>query len=226
MPTSCKFALYLLFISLLLLPSTTLANTITGTVVSVADGDTITILTKQNKKLKIRFHGIDTPEKKQAYGQQAKKYTASKVAGKIVTIRPETTDKYGRTVATVFVNGSNLNEQIVADGYGWVYRKYCKQSYCKDWLKLEENAKSFYFGLWADPNPVPPWEWRKAKRNSSNNRSSNVVGGLGIYHGNARSKALHGVGCKYYNCKNCTVVFKSVQAGVNAGYRPHYECIE
>ena len=77
-------------------------DSIAGRVVSVADGDTITILTSENKQVKIRFAGIDTPEKKQEFGQKAKDFTASMVAGKNVNIDVETTDRYGRTVGFVF----------------------------------------------------------------------------------------------------------------------------
>ncbi len=86
---------------------------------------------------------------------KAKKYTASKVSSKTVTIRPRTTDKYGRTVAIVFVNDSSLNESIVAGGYGWVYEKHCKRSYCDNWFKLEDNARASGIRLWRDPSPEP-----------------------------------------------------------------------
>lgn len=69
------------------------------------------------------------------------------VAGKNVTIKPETIDKYGRTVAMVFLNGSNVNEQIVKQSCGWVYQKYCKGAFCDDWLKLEEQARNAQVGL-------------------------------------------------------------------------------
>jgi endonuclease YncB( thermonuclease family) len=115
--------LKLLFLTaLLILPSISSAETIKGRVVSVADGDTITVLNPERKQLEIRLAAVDTPEKKQAYGQKAKDFTAARVAGKNVTIKPETIDKYGRTVGFVFVDGSSksINEQIVAEGHGFI----------------------------------------------------------------------------------------------------------
>jgi len=106
----------LLFIIFILIPCTSFAATIAGKVVSVADGDTITVLTPQNKQIKVRLAAIDTPEKGQAFGQKAKEFTSSMVAGKNVSIEPETIDRYGRTVGMVSVNGSVLNEQIVKHG--------------------------------------------------------------------------------------------------------------
>jgi micrococcal nuclease len=93
-------------------------DSVTGKVVDVADGDTITILTTQNQHIKIRLSSIDCPESSQPFGNKAKQFTFAMAFGKNVTIHPETTDKYGRTVAMVLVNGLNLNKEIVANGYG------------------------------------------------------------------------------------------------------------
>lgn len=131
-----------------------------GVVVGVADGDTIAVL-HENQKINIRLYGVDTPEKKQAFGNKAKGYTNAAVRKKSVKIVPVETDKYGRTVAMVFVDGQCLNEELVRDGFAWVYRKYCKDDFCRDWLALESSAREKGRGLWANPEPTPPWEWRK-----------------------------------------------------------------
>ena len=106
-------------------------SSFTGRTIDVADGDTITVLKQNNESVKIRFAGIDCPESSQVHGDKAKQFVVSKVSGKRVRIFPETTDRYGRTVALVIINGVNLNEQIVDNGHGWVYRKYCTADYCK-----------------------------------------------------------------------------------------------
>ena len=218
--------LLLLFV-LFFIPTTSSAETIHGKVTSVADGDTITILTPQKKQIKVRLAAIDTPEKGQAFGQKAKDFTSSMVAGKNVSIKPETIDRYGRTVGFVFVDESNLNEQIVRQGYGWVYRQYCKGAFCAEWLQLEKQAKEAGIGLWADKNPTPPWEWRQTQRGNRENKNLNnepVVGG--IYHGNNKSHVFHGPGCPHYNCKNCTVIFNSIQEAEKSGYRAHKNCVQ
>ncbi len=211
---------------ILLLPLISFSHTITGKVISVADGDTITILTQQHEQIIVRLAAIDTPEKSQAFGEKAKRFISSMVAGKNVSIEPETIDKYGRTVAMVYINSSNLNEQIVKQGFGWVYRKYCKEAFCDDWLELEKKARNSQIGLWGDKNPVPPWDWRHEQRTGGNSGiKSSVVGGTGIYHGNVNSHVFHGCNCQHYNCKNCTIIFRSVNEAVNAGYRAHKECV-
>jgi len=207
------------------------ASTISGKVVSVADGDTITILSSNNRQTKIRLYGIDTPEKAQAYGKQAKKFTASLTAGKRATTTVYDTDRYGRSVGVVFVNGTNVNEELITNGFAWQYRKYCKASFCKDWLKKEEYARSFAFGLWAESNPQPPWDWRKSKRGQSTKRSyassitSQSNSGSSSYHGNKRSHVFHGQSCQHYNCNNCTKIFRTISEATKAGYKPHKQCV-
>lgn len=211
-------------------------ETITGKVVSVADGDTITIL-NNGLQLKLRLYGIDAPEKNQPFGQKAHDFTASMVAGRQITVEQKDTDRYGRTVAMVYVDGINLNEQIVKQGYGWVYRQYCKDSICNDWLKLESNARESLKGLWAESNPIPPWEFRQGQRTSGNREHDfivlpststvvqNVPSESGSYHGNRNSHVFHSSACKDFNCPNCTVVFNSTKEATGAGFRPHKECV-
>jgi micrococcal nuclease len=232
----------LLFLLLSLIISTnsySSQSSFTGQTIDVADGDTITVLNQNNESVKIRFAGIDTPEGSQVYGNQARQFVVSKVSGKRVRIVPDTIDRYGRTVALVLINGENLNEQIVARGHGWVYRKYCTADYCNDLLKLEETARGAQIGLWADKNPQPPWEWRAEHRGKNGNgggsgnvsiaNTSDVVvagaGGSVVYHGNRKSHFFHGPTCRDYNCKNCTMIFGSVGEAVGAGYRAHRECV-
>lgn len=141
-----------------------------GRVVKVSDGDTITVL-KGVQQVKIRFYGIDAPEKRQAFGKAAKRYLISLVANRNVEIEPVTQDRYGRTVALVFADGTNINQKMVQDGYAWVYRKYCKIAFCSQWLRLERDAREQKLGLWSDPHPVPPWEWRHGKKTTTNHNT-------------------------------------------------------
>lgn len=154
-----KYNFFALFLVLLFLSSSPVYAW-TGKVVAVTDGDTIKVLQDGNQK-KVRLYGVDTPEKKQAFGQKAKDFTASLVAGKMVAVEPVDQDRYGRTVGLVTVDGLSLNEELVKKGFAWVYRQYCKRGECSEWLVFESQAKAAKIGLWADFAPVPPWEWRK-----------------------------------------------------------------
>lgn len=132
----------------------------TGRVVGVSDGDTITILHDDYSQEKIRLFGIDCPEKSQAFGQRAKQFTSSLVYGKVVTIRRMDEDRYSRTVAWVFVGKTNVNAELVRAGYAWHFRKYSNDL---ELQRLEDEARKSKRGLWVDPIPIPPWEYRKGK---------------------------------------------------------------
>jgi micrococcal nuclease len=133
----------------------------TGPVVSVLDGDTIEVL-HNNRAERIRLSGIDCPEKGQAYGNNAKHAASALVFGKEVTLQTHGKDKYGRTLGDVFLlDGTNVNHALVKDGWCWWYRKYAPADTVLE--GLEKDARDARKGLWADPQPVPPWEWRKRK---------------------------------------------------------------
>lgn len=189
-----------------------------GKVVNISDGDTIKVL-QDGKQVKIRLYGVDTPEKAQSFGQKAKKFTANFAANKMVDVEPIDTDRYGRTVALVNVYDKSLNKELVRNGYAWVYRDYCKESFCAEWLNIEGIARKAKAGLWIEPNPIAPWEWRRSKKNKAK-PSPTFLGGEGItYHGNISSHIFHRPSCKYYDCSNCIQSFKSRKEALQAGYK-------
>ena len=132
-------------------------------VVSVTDGDTIKVYNADQGQVKIRLYGIDTPEKGQPYGKAAGKHLASLIAGATVEVESVTTDRYGRTVGIVSDSETNINQEMVRTGYAWVYQRYYDKPFCDYWLALENEAKTGKLGLWQEPDPVPPWEWRRRK---------------------------------------------------------------
>ena len=137
------------------------AEIIEGLVVKIADGDTLTLLTGSNEKIKVRLAGIDTPERKQPFGSEAKQALSKLVFQKKALIEVETKDRYGRTVGIVFVDGQNINYELVKQGMAWVYRKYTNDEIL---YELEAQAKTKKTGLWADAKSIAPWSWRKGVR--------------------------------------------------------------
>ena len=128
-------------------------------VVSALDGDTIEVLNGHHTE-RIRLSGIDCPEKGQAFGNNAKHAASALAFGKQVTIQTHGYDKYKRTLADVLLSdGTNVNHKLVKDGWCWWYRKYASGDTVLE--GLEKDAREARKGLWADPQPVPPWEWRK-----------------------------------------------------------------
>ena len=134
-----------------------------ATVVKVIDGDTIKVATEQGVTI-VRLYGIDSPEKSQAHGQSARDFAASMVFGKIVDVAPVGRDRYGRTVAIVMVGTQCLQEQLLLQGYAWVYPQYCREKFCQAWSTLQGISAGNRVGLWMDPAPVQPWVWRKQAR--------------------------------------------------------------
>ena len=149
--------LMFVIILVLLIPLTAFAWS--GKCVGVADGDTISVM-HEGKAEKIRLHGIDCPEKGQPFGKRAKQFTSDMVFGKIVEIKPTTTDRYGRTVAWVYVDDICLNEELLKAGLAWHFKKYSQDTKL---AALENDARSKEIGLWSDKNSVPPWEWRRIR---------------------------------------------------------------
>lgn len=142
---------------------------LTGTseVVGVSDGDTITILDRAaEKSIKVRLATIDAPESNQRFGARSKQSLSELVYKKNVTIRSFGNDKYGREVAEVFVNGKNINVEQLRRGFAWHYKLHEKQQSAEERLiysKAQDFAKENRIGLWADRDPVPPWDFRKEK---------------------------------------------------------------
>lgn len=134
-----------------------------GRVVKVADGDTITVLSSAHEQQRIRLAEIDAPEKSQAFGQRSKQSLSDLVFAKTVRVEVVDTDRYGRFVGQVFVGAEHVNHAQVRRGMAWAYRRYLKDPAV---LALEEEARAARRGLWADPAPTPPWEFRHAARNS------------------------------------------------------------
>jgi len=133
-------------------------------VVGIADGDTITVL-RDKEQVRIRLYGIDCPERYQAFSRKAKQFTSEMVFGKVVEVEPVDIDRYGRTVALVTVFQRLVNEELVSAGFAWVYTRYCDRPICESWKALEYEARENKRGLWSDPHAIPPWEFRREKRN-------------------------------------------------------------
>jgi endonuclease YncB( thermonuclease family) len=144
-----------------------LAGDFSGMVVSVADGDTITVLDEQQKQHKVRLAGIDAPEKKQAYGTRSKVSLSALVYGRFVTVESAKSDRYGRQVGKVLVSGKDANLEQVQKGMAWHYKAYEREQSPVDreaYSRAEELAKAGRVGLWRDTEPQPPWEFRKAAK--------------------------------------------------------------
>ena len=144
-------------LALVLVPSVALAD-FTGRCIKVKDGDTIVVLYKKDIQVNIRINGIDAPELKQPYGMDAERYAKSLVYDKAVTVRDTGMDRYGRTMAWITLpDGRDFSEAMLSAGYAWHYSQY---DHSRKLADLEQAAQDAQIGLWADFNPIPPWDFR------------------------------------------------------------------
>ncbi len=156
---------WLMFAGILLI-STAQAATLGCKVIHVADGDTVTCLLANKQKERIRLADIDAPESKQAFGNQSKQLLAKQVHGQQVTIKPSGKDQYGRLIGTVYLNGQDINYVMVRSGMAWVYKEYSKNP---KYYLAQRTAKKAKLGLWRDPKPIYPSEFRRQTKHRKQN---------------------------------------------------------
>ena len=142
-------------------------ESVNGRCVGVTDGDTINVLILGKQQIKVRLAFVDAPERGQAFGQRAKQDMSGLVFGKDVRLRPHTIDPHGRLVARVVIDNQDVGLELLKEGLCWVCEKYAAEA-------PPENQTSYWaaraapqsdkIGLWQDPGPVSPWEWRKERR--------------------------------------------------------------
>lgn len=145
--------MFLLFISILFADQVKITK--------IYDGDTITALTSQKEKIKIRLYGIDAPELKQPFGKASKRHLIDLISNKSLNINEKGKDKYGRTLAVLYNGDQDINAQMVIDGYAWAYDKFSK-----DYVSFQQNAQLLKKGLWIDKDVVRPSDFRKLKKSS------------------------------------------------------------
>jgi len=150
----------LLLVALLIVPCTLWSAGFSGQVTDVVDGDTIEV--RHSERLeRIELYGIDCPEKGQPLGKRAKQATSDLALGKQVQIAKRGTDKDKHIVADVLLDGRNVNQSLVLNGWCWWSRQYAPKDIALQ--QAEEVAKAMRKGIWEDPNPVPPWLYRRLR---------------------------------------------------------------
>ncbi len=133
------------------------AETFDAYVIAVIDGDTVLVL-RDKQKLKLRLADIDAPEKAQPYGKQSTEYLKSRVNKKVVQVESRAVDQYGRTVATIKLDGADINQEQVRQGMAWEYSFHHRD---QTFIALQHEAQQAKRGLWQQQSPQAPWVWRK-----------------------------------------------------------------
>ncbi len=168
----------LLVLPLLSAPSSTIAQITHATVVSIGDGDTLRVR-KSGQVTTIRLACVDAPERAQSpWGQQSTSRLKQLLPpGTPVQVRTLTRDRYGRTVAELYVGKQSVNLQMVKQGQAVVYRQYLKGcAATKDqYLQAETQAKKQRLGFWNQRSPVIPWDYRRGKRSGNSQTPKKVA---------------------------------------------------
>ncbi len=151
-------------------PAPAASRTLAGKVVSVADGDTLTVATPGAGRVKVRLYGIDAPEVRheevrgQPFGQNARRALRALTLGRSVRVAVVDVDTHKRVVGVVYESGVDINLAMVREGWAWAYRRYLAAPYASEYLDAEREARAKRLGLWREPNPLPPWEYRRRSR--------------------------------------------------------------
>lgn len=228
---------------LVLLPALLPAQNFEGLITKVKDGDTLEVLVGA-EKIEVRLNGIDAPEKNQPFSVKSKLFLESLTLGKNLKFNGIGKDKYGRTLADVYLSDNRTaNQELVAQGLAWHFKKYSDDPVLSN---LEISARQKRVGLWTDKNVIPPWDYRDgirpfptplrtvsplnvfptpAPKTGIQNVSSPVLNPSPSIQvpviGNRKSRIYHPQSCSHLNNmspKNA-VSFPSAQAAEAAGYR-------
>lgn len=152
------------FLLWVFLPGLSLSAELHGKVIGVSDGDTISVLNAAKQVHRVRLAGIDAPERRQAFGERARQALSSLVFGKEVRVVWKKSDRYDRLVGVVWLGDEDANLRLISMGLAWHYKAYQDEQSFSDRLRYaasENAARKARSGLWSDPNPIPPWEFRK-----------------------------------------------------------------
>lgn len=173
-----------------------MAGEVTGKVVRVIDADTIVVLDGANTQQKIRLTDIDAPERSQAYGNKARQALSGKIFGKTVKVTYDGSDRYGRILGRVDYNGRWINKELVAEGWAWLYRQYSSD---QNLAAAETAARQQHLGLWADPHPVAPWEYRHGSKTTTAPATTTAdQAAYQAYWLNTATNVRHNPGCRHY----------------------------
>ena len=185
-------------------------------VTHVADGDTVDVLMPPARRIRVRLHGVDTPESNEAFSDRARTFTRVLMFGRSVTIVGKDVDSYGRLVARVTVDNVDASESIIAAGMGCTFRQYASDPVLD---AAQDSARRSQRGFWAVGISQPACVAREARLQRATPRAATAV------VGNVNSKVYHLLSCPNASCRNCTRRFATQTEAAAAGFKPAGDCI-
>lgn len=149
-----------LFTAFLCIGNASADTSFRGDVVRILDGDTVEVLDAAKQTHRVRLANIDAPERQQAFGEVARQALATMAYRQKIEVIDKGGDQYGRRIGVLMLNGRDLNAVMIGQGLAWVYGRYNSDPTLP---ALEQKARAARIGLWADQNPIPPWQFRHAR---------------------------------------------------------------
>lgn len=190
-------------------------TTVTATVTSVVDGDTVHVQLTDRSDVRVRLDGIDAPERGEPFSAQTTRATRALLFTQAVSLTGTDVDRYGRLVARLRVDGVDASVQLVREGLACHFTRYSSDP---ELARAQVDAQRRGAGFWA------PGAQRPACANGA--REASPPGAtVGPYHGNTSSRVFHVPSCRNYACKKCTAVFATREAAESAGFRPAGDCL-
>jgi len=180
--------------------------------VAVHDGDTLTIRQGRTER-RVRLEGVDAPELGQPFSNVSRQTLLRLLKGNAISVMETGQDRYGRTLARVTANGTDVSLAMVRLGMAWHFVRYSDDTALAE---AERTARGERVGLWSEKKPVAPWDYRDRGA-----RPTSIW-----FAGNVRSKVYHSGKCRHYSCENCTVLFRTKDEARKAGFRPHRDCTD
>lgn len=142
-------------------------DNLAGKVIGIQDGDTLTLLDPEHRQHRIRIAGIDAPEKGQPFGRVAQDGLAALAYNRLASAHCPKSDRYGRRVCVVIIEGTDIGLAQVKAGLAWHYKRFASEQTEEErttYALAEAEARAARSGLWQDRSPTAPWDWRHRKQ--------------------------------------------------------------
>ncbi len=191
-----------------------------ATVVTIQDGDSLTVIDERGTRVEVRLYGVDAPERDQPSGPEATQFLANLIAARPVQLYAGRFERNGRLVARITVQDVDVSLALLRAGFAWHSTGFSQDPLFAD---AERTARQARAGLWQADDPTPPWVFRRRGRQPAARPAA--ITPTGPFRGNAGSFVYHAEGCRHYDCANCTRRFATTAAALAAGYRPHSACV-
>ncbi len=191
---------------------------VSARVVAIIDGDTVDVVVRPTRRVRVRLHGADSPERAEAFYQQALLFTRVLMFSRDVIVFGKDIDGYGRLVARITVDGKDASEALIAAGLGCTFRRYISDPALE---AARSRAESGHLGFWASGNRLPACVAREAKFQSTTASQPATAAVIG----NVSSRLYHLTTCSNASCKNCTRTFANRAEAETAGFKPARDCI-